>query len=127
MPESATTSLKKLIEKVKRYIFSSKKFNIEEETIRPQLPSLQNPSFPISNDDVHNTTNEERFRIDEERQIGRPTVIHPTGRSNSESNSKLRIEAVTRPKRCRICRAENKITRLPSNQWKCKECGHTWN
>lgn len=107
---------------------SSKKFIVEREgTTQLPPPSPDNIRFTPSND-INNTTNSEgRFRIDGERQIERPAAIHPTGRSNSESNSGFRVEAVTRPKQCPICRTANKITRLPSNQWKCTECGHTWN
>lgn len=52
-------------------------------------------------------------------------TIHPIG-VRPDRNSGFKVEAVTRPKQCQICRTKNKITRLSSNQWKCTECGHTW-
>ncbi len=60
------------------------------------------------------------FRIESPKIIS----IDPEG-SEQEPNH-FTVHSMTRPNICPICRTENKITRLPSNEWNCEECGHTW-
>lgn len=75
---------------------------------------------------VRNMTGRKLFRIDDEQILSAPPPILPEGHSNRRSSNGFKVEAVTRPKQCKVCKTENKITRLPSNQWQCTECGYTW-
>ncbi len=70
----------------------------------------------IQSDAVMRNNNNPRFKIK-----------HETTLSGQQRNTgKVKVNAVTRPKQCVLCRTENKITRTSNAEWQCTACGHTW-
>jgi hypothetical protein len=99
-----------MLEKIKKLWkrLGRKKFKIERESVYP---------IPLSNNRPQ--TRRGNFTIISENTISAANelVIQP---------GEFLVLAETIPKQCPLCRTENKVTRLPTNQWQCDECKHTW-
>ena len=65
-----------------------------------------------------------KFIINNEERVDRTTVVS----SVWSSTDKMKINALTRPKQCPVCRTEGKVTANNSSRhkWRCKECDNTW-
>lgn len=81
--------------------------------------SVENDNTSPSRNNVvtRRVNNNPRFRIVSETNVS-------SGRQRS--SGRIKVNAVTRPKQCIVCRTEGSITRLDSGQWKCTVCEHTW-